>query len=315
MAPTASTNRRFVASASRGRVARDFRSRRTFEARAPLGVDNVHDHMSPEGDLSSAFLFRTLAESAFQRVVDRAAAVNAVRSPTDLSVHQLRAQERQPRLVATSELLTLGTVIAFRSAMTMRSVARHPRRSFVLPLAALLCSTAAGLGCGSDSFKCPTPLQDVQVVTCALGGSVRVAVSGDFALPATVGPIEGSSCLQPDGTCTNTPTFSFQSKEQADGHYLSFSAQLLPTDGPGSYPLPANVFPNVSGEIHSADYGSALQVVSGTLVVARSDRDGLQASFDMELDTEDGQHHVSLTAGEIDIAGCHVETVKTCVLN
>ena len=58
---------------------------------------------------------------------------------------------------------------------------------------------------------------------------------------------------------------------------------------------------------------ATLQPVAGTVVVTRSDANNLTVSFDIEVETADGQEHIALSTGQIDLDGCEVMTVPTCV--
>jgi hypothetical protein len=110
----------------------------------------------------------------------------------------------------------------------------------------------------------------------------------------------------------------FQSADdRADGHRITVSVELSPSDAPGTYLLTDDdkAFPRIVGSLRDRAYSSGFRVRSGTLIVSRSDPEGLQASFEMELETLDGQHHVSLTGGRIDVSGCHFGEAELKVCN
>lgn len=179
-------------------------------------------------------------------------------------------------------------------------------------------SLAATAGCGGPLDELPScshPTENIPTVLCGQQGSL--GVSSDYALPPTVGPLAGVSCLSVSGgTCSDSPSFYFQSEERADGHQLNLIVGLPAGAGPGTYVLgdgsdPAGAV--VQGGIHDPAYVADLRVVQGAVVVSRSDVQGLEATFHMELVSEDGLHRLSLTNGDIQIDGCHVEQVPTCV--
>lgn len=121
--------------------------------------------------------------------------------------------------------------------------------------------------------------------------------------------LRGSSCLTQDGSCSAPPAFIFESAGgRPDGHRIVVAFALSPSDGPGTYELTDDktALPNAKGGLVDDTYNEALRVRSGTLVVSRSDREALQASFDIEMESLDGQHVVSLTGGWIDVSGCFV---------
>ena len=181
------------------------------------------------------------------------------------------------------------------SRPTTRHRSRTPR------IVAVLFAVAAVPACVP---LCP----ERQPVACQHAGSVAVA-SPTYALPAIVEAVRGFSCLALDGTCSAFPYFTFQSPDdRPDGHSIFVSVELSPSNGPGTYHLTDDdrVFPRVHGALDGRTYSSGFRVVSGTLIVSRSDREGLQASVEMELESLDAQHVVSLTGGLIDVSGCYV---------
>jgi hypothetical protein len=230
----------------------------------------------------------------------------------------------KPRDLAGTENRDGGTHLAATLTMTRRSRAAafasrvakcdQPFRSLTLFLSTLLSSLPA-LGCGGGIVPCGKPLVDMQVVQCQQEGSVHATASNGFTLPATTKISSGQSCLEIDGTCTGSPTFFFQSELAAD-HQFSVGVQLQPSDGPGTYVLPdSRAIPiNVYGSLRRPGDVATLRLLSGTLVVTRSDRDTLSASFDLELETEDAQQQISLSGGQVKVSGCEVVTVPTCVL-
>ena len=176
-----------------------------------------------------------------------------------------------------------------------------------MPVVALLFAVAAAPACCPQR---PPP-------ACQHAGSVAVA-SPTYALPATVEPLRGMSCLALDGTCSAPPSFNFESAgDRPDGHRITVAVSLSVSDGPGTYLLTDDdrAFPMAKGGLRDRAYTSELRVRSGTLTVSRSDLEGLQASFDMELETLDGQHVISLTGGWIDVSGCPIGDAELIICN
>jgi len=57
---------------------------------------------------------------------------------------------------------------------------------------------------------------------------------------------------------------------------------------------------------------AGLQVLSGTVVVTRANLEGLDAELTLELVTDDGAQHVSISGGHAAISGCRVVMEPTC---
>lgn len=194
----------------------------------------------------------------------------------------------------------------------------------VVPAATLLFSVVAS-GCepvdfGGGNFLCNDPV-DVPTVMCDAAGSASVMPPDGFALPATVTQVSGINCLAGDGTCSNGSQFFFQSDTLLNGESFNFGINLPPGQGPGTYALGNDrmspwAYGNLSRSNPANDYRdyyySGLQVRSGTLVVTRNNSSGLRATFDLELETENGEHVISVTRGRVDLSDCGVRTVSTC---
>jgi hypothetical protein len=202
------------------------------------------------------------------------------------------------------------------------------KTSFLAPSLFALLLTVTAAACDAQptvshgSFFCSDPV-DIQMVKCETRSSATVVAPEGFALPAKVQAMDGNNCLAVDGTCSLDSQVFFQGERDEDGQGLNFGVFVPRSQGPGRYSLasgtedgPGTFYGRLYRTNPATDfsdyYSSDLLVRSGTLTVLRNDTQGLRATFDAEVETADGLHHLSLRGGNIEVSDCAVRTVAYC---
>jgi hypothetical protein len=176
-------------------------------------------------------------------------------------------------------------------------------------LAALILSVGAAAGC-DPIYNCNGQTLDVAQAACEVGGGGRVT-STTFAVSETLEAMVGNSCLAASGQCSDRPRIILQTQKRQDGHSLNIGIEVAPTDGPGTYAMTGDKAANVFGTLSDNTNVHSFTVTSGELVVTRNDASAFEATFHMDLVSDDG-HRFSVTGGNVDVDSCEVLQVPTC---
>lgn len=182
--------------------------------------------------------------------------------------------------------------------------------------AALVALLVASAGCDCDGRR-----EKAIVVRCATTASVSIS-SPTFNLPATVVSTTGGSCLDRDGTCGHNASVLFTTPPgEVEGNGLVLSFVVARSAIPGSYALVGVAGPVFTlgtlywyGERNMV-FHADLIVQSGVLTVTRNDAEQFSGTFTVELETADGQHHLSMTGGSFDTGRCSARTEEVCVVD
>jgi len=141
---------------------------------------------------------------------------------------------------------------------------------------------------------------------------VDIATAPALALAGPVRLTYVRSCLGVDDACSLAPQFTLGTDSNRPGTNALEISLTLPAGMSGTFSLPSSVV-GVSARLIRVDASGAstftgLRPQAGAVVIESSTTTGFVATFDMDLATADGQH-VSLTAGRVELRGCHASYV------
>jgi hypothetical protein len=178
-------------------------------------------------------------------------------------------------------------------------------------------SAIAPAGCGSD---CADYGQASEPVCDNLMGSANVTAPAVYALPATVPLVDGHTCLDVGGRCTDYPVVHLMNTVGRGQFGIEITLRLPAVEGSATYTYPSawtvNYF-NLNAELNAMSdtgtpSGQNLEWVGGTINVEASSAAELRLTFDLELQSPSAEVF-SITAAAVTVNGCHVKTTMFCV--
>lgn len=132
-----------------------------------------------------------------------------------------------------------------------------------------------------------------------------VSAPQGLGLGTTLALSFANTCLNVDGSCSLTPIFSVGSTDNR----LSVDVTFPETASGMTITLPSPDV-SVSAFLNTGSATSQPTVVSGTLTVESVSPSGFQASFDLQLMTDDGQV-ITITGGQASVSGCGVHQMSS----
>jgi len=180
----------------------------------------------------------------------------------------------------------------------------------------------AGAGAGCDMSCDGGHWQDEPSVMCTPAGTAVIGAPASLGLPASTSLVQGASCLDKTGGCTQEPSLDFESDATPTAGGFSLEIHLPATGGPASYTLPLVRPPTrpapdvrVSAYYHAAPDAAfrPFTVTSGQITVERSTLQELRASFSLTLQLADTGEVVTVDGANDVVGSCHVGTVSVCI--
>ncbi len=189
-------------------------------------------------------------------------------------------------------------------------------------LAFSLCLIVAVAGSGCDE-NCDGGIWQVgttAVCTSATGGAT-VTSPANYGLPATVPVVEGHSCIDAVGNCSDYPAVHLANAFGRGQYGIELFVRLPAMEGSASYTIPAAwrvpYFSVIAGlnsmEASGTLHGLNLEVVAGTIDVEISTPGELRLSFELELELLSSMETFALTGGVAMVSGCHLTETRVCV--
>jgi hypothetical protein len=198
----------------------------------------------------------------------------------------------------------------------MRAGLRSRRLSAAGALLSLL-ALVATTGCGDD---CDHWRKGTEPVCDNVTGGANITAPAQYALPAIVSVVDGHSCIDAAGGCSDYPIVHLANTIGRGQYGIELTLRLPFTEGAATYTFPTawtvNYF-NLNAELNGIDSsgmpsGQNLEWVAGTINVEASSAAELRLTFDLELQLPSGEAF-SVTSGAVTVNDCYVKETLFCV--